>query len=431
MSLEWMSIILIGGLILLLAMGVEVAIAMGIMASIGLVFFVGQPLQQFAFSAWSIMNSFILTAMPLFIFMGAILGNTGIIRRLFTAADQLIGGLPGGVASSVIGANAIFGAMSGSSLAATATFGKIAFPEMERGGYNPRLALGSIVVGGTLSVLIPPSIILIAYGGWQEVSVVRLFMGALIPGIILALLLMLTVVVLVKLNPSLAPKPPKTNLREKLGAVINILPFLGVIVLVLGTIFGGIMTPTESGAMGAFLSIVLALGYRKMNFTVLKESMWTAIKVNAMIAFVMFTARGLGQVFAYIGLTEVFSVFMLELPFGKYGIFAIICIMYLIMGMFFDSFSMMVLTLPFVGPLIHGLGFNSVWFGVVYVVIAEIGLVTPPFGLNLFVLQGVVPKYDIMTIARGALPFLVPTLLMIVILTVFPELVLWLPSVLL
>jgi len=241
---------------------------------------------------------------------------------------------------------------------------------------------------------------------------------------------MLTVIVQVKLNPSLAPKPPKFTWGERLSAAKDIAPFVAVIALVLGTIFGGVMTPTEAASLGAFLSVVLALVYRKMTFTALKQSMWTAVKIMSMIAFVSITARVLGMVFQYIGLTETFSAFMLGLPFGKYGIFAVICIMYLILGMFFDAFAMLLLTLPFVAPLIFELGFDPIWFGVVYVVLAEIGLVTPPFGLNLFVLHGVVPHHGIMTIALGALPFLIPTLLLIVLLTAFPQLVLWLPSVL-
>jgi len=430
MSLELMSVTLLVGLVLLLAFGVEIFVAIGLVASLGLLLFVGQPIQQFAFSGWDLMNSFTMTAVPLFIFMGAIFANTGVIRTLFLGADKLIGNLPGGVACSVLGANAIFGAISGSSIAAAATFGKIAFPQMEESGYDPRLGLGSIAVGGTLSVLIPPSIILVVYGGWQEVSVAQLFAGGMIPGIILASFLVLTVVVQVKLNPSLAPQALKFTLRERLTALIEMLPFLAVIVIVLGVIFAGVMTPTESAAMGALLSIVLAVAYHRITFAAFKESMWTAVKITAMIAFVMFTARVLGQVFQYIGLTKAFSAFMVQLPFGRYGIFAIICVMYLIMGMFFDSFSMMVLTLPFVSPLISELGFSLIWFGVVFVILAEIGLVTPPFGLNLFVLHGVVPKHDIMTIVIGTLPFLLPMLAMVVILTAFPKLVLWLPGIL-
>jgi len=425
-----MSFILLGGLVFLLAFGVEVAAAMGIMAGIGLLLFVNQPLDYFATCAFHMMNSFTFTAIPLFVFMGAIFANTGTIGSLFRGAQKIVGNLPGSIASAVITANAVFGAMSGSSLAATATFGKICFPEMDKLGYNPRLALGSIAIAGTLSVLIPPSIILIAYGGYQDVSVGRLFAGGLIPGIILSLLLITTVVIQVKLNPSLAPVAPKLGMRERLTAFVDIAPFVGVIVLVLGTIFGGVMTPTEASALGAFLSIVLALAYRRMSFWALKESMWTAVTVTAMIAFVLFTARMLGQVFQYIGLTEAFSAFMIGLPLGKYGIFAIICVMYIILGCFFDAISMLVLTLPFVAPIIQSLGFHFVWFGVVYVVLAEIGLVTPPFGLNLFVLKGVVPKYEITTIFYGALPFLIPTAILVVLLVVFPELVLWFPSVL-
>ena len=430
MSLELMSLILVGGMLLLFALGLEIGIAIAVTASIGLIFFVGQPLGEFAYSAWGYMNSFTITAVPLFVFMGTIFASTGTISALFRGADRLLGVLPGGVACSVLGANAIFGAISGSSVAATATFGKIAYPEMENLGYHHRLSLGSIAAGGTLSVLIPPSVVFIYYGTWQEVSVARLFAAGLIPGIILALLLMLTVVVLVKLNPSLAPKAVKYTWKDRLIALREIAPFLLVIVLVLGVIFAGIMTPTEAAAMGAFLSIVLALAYRRMSFAALKESMWSAMKITAMLALVVFPASVLAKVFQYIGLTEAFSAFMVGLPLGKYGIFAVICIMYLILGMFFVSLAMIVLTLPFVAPIIFALGFDITWFGVIFVILAEIGMVTPPFGLNLFVLTSVVPKHGIVTIARSALPFLIPMLVAILLVTIFPQLALWLPGLL-
>lgn len=430
MSLELMSLILLGGLLLLLAFGVEIAPAMGIMAGLGLLLFVRQPWDYFPRAAFEIMNSFTFTAIPLFVFMGAIYSNTGIIGSLFQGAEKMFGTLPGSLASAVIVANAIFGAISGSSLAAVATFGKICFPEMEKAGYDAKLSLGSIAISGTLSVLIPPSVILIVYGGWQDVSVARLFAGGVIPGIILATLFILTVTIMVIRNPNLARTKPGFTLRERLRALFDLLPFLGVIVLVLGTIFGGIMTPTESASLGAFLSLVLAFLYRRMTFRALKESMWTAVTITSMIAFVLFTARMLGQVFQYIGLTEAFSDFMMGLPLSKYTLFAVICVMYLILGCFFDALSMLVLTLPFVAPIIKNLGFDLIWFGVTYVVLAEIGLVTPPYGLNLFVLKGVVPKYEITTIFLGTLPFLIPTLILVVLLVMFPELVLWFPSIL-
>jgi tripartite ATP-independent transporter DctM subunit len=203
-----------------------------------------------------------------------------------------------------------------------------------------------------------------------------------------------------------------------------------VIALILGTIFTGVMTPTESASLGAFLSIVLALLFRKMTYQALKESMLSAVNISAMIAFVLFTARMLGQVFQYIGLTEATSAFMMNMGLGKYATLAIICVLYLILGCFFDSLSMLVLTLPFVAPIVKNMGFDLIWFGVLYVVLAEIGLVTPPFGLNLFVLKGVVPKYEITYIFSGVLPFLIPTAILLILMVLFPEIVLWLPRML-
>ena len=431
MSLAVMSLILLGGLMVLLAFGVEIAPAMGIVAALGLIFFVGQPLDYFARAAFEIMNNFTFTAIPLFVFMGAIFSGTGIIGTLFRGSEKIFGNLPGSLASSVIVANSIFGAISGSSLAAVATFGKICFPEMKKAGYDAKLSLGAIAISGTLSVLIPPSVILIAYAGWQDVSVARLFAGGMVPGIILAALLVLTVTLMVIRKPSLAPTATTTStMRERGRALLDLLPFLGIIILVLGTIFSGVMTPTESAALGAALSLVMALIYRRLTFRTFLDSMWTAVTTTSMIAFVLFTARMLGQVFQFIGLTEAFSGFMLSLPLGKSAILFVICAMYVVLGCFFDALSMLVLTLPFVAPLINDLGFDKIWFGVLYVVLAEIGLVTPPYGLNLFVLNGVVPEYEITTIFMGTLPMLVPTLVLVLLVAFFPDLVLWLPGLL-
>jgi len=413
----------------LLAFGIEIAPAMGIVAGLGLIFFVNQPMDYFARAAFDIMNSFTFTAIPLFVFMGTIYATTGIVGGLFRGAEKMFGNVPGSLASAMIVANAIFGAISGSSLAAAATFGRICFPEMEKAGYDPKMSLGAIAISGTLSVLIPPSLIMIVYGGWQDVSVARLFAGGVVPGILLALFFIITVTILVLHNPRLAPKTTRQfTLKEKLTAIWDLLPFIVVITLVLGTTFTGIMTPTESASLGAFLSIVLALLFRQMTYKALKESMLSAVNISAMIAFVLFTARMLGQVFQYIGLTEATASFMTNLDLSKYTMLTIICILYLILGCFFDSLSMLVLTLPFVAPIVKNLGFDFIWFGVVYVVLAEIGLVTPPFGLNLFVLKGVVPKYEITYIFAGTVPFLIPTCILLVLMILFPDLVLWLPN---
>jgi tripartite ATP-independent transporter DctM subunit len=430
MSLELTAVILVGGLLVLLAIGTEIFLAFGILASIGLLFFAHQAQDELAWQSWNILNSFTLTAVPLFLFMGEVFANTGVVRYLFDGANKWLGGLPGGLGCSVVGANALFGAMCGSSVAAAAAFGKICFPEMERQGYQPKLALGILAISGTLSVLIPPSIILILYGAWQGESVARLFAGGVMPGILLSLLLMVTVIIMVLINPQLAPRPSKFSWKEKMSATVNLLPWIAVIALVLGFILGGIMTPTEAASLGAFLSLVLAASYRRLTLKAVKESFLGTVKVTTMVGLIISMAEALAFVVSDTGISKAVSDLVINLPFGRYGILAMIYIMYLILGCFFDSISMMVLTMPFVAPIISNLGFSLLWFGVTYIVLAEIGLVTPPFGLNLFVLRGVIPKYEVMTIAIGALPFLIPALITIVLMTIFPQLALWLPGVL-
>jgi C4-dicarboxylate transporter DctM subunit len=428
MSPALLTALLVGGLLILLALGVEIGVAMGVIASISLVWVLDKSLIQIAWTAWESLNSFILLAMPLFIFMGAVFAGSGAVGGLFKALDQWLGFLPGGLAAVVIAANAIFGAISGSSVAAAATFSLIAFPEMERRGYHPTLALGSIAVGGTLSVLVPPSLILIVYGSWENQSVARLFAAAMVPGLILAILLLLAVILWVKINPSLAPKVPGVSLREKIKAVKQILPWIGVVVVVLGSIFGGLMTPTEASALGASLSLVIAWGYGNLTYKLIEESVLTAVKVTAMIGLVIFSARLLSFTFQDMGVTERLSSRMLSLSMGKYGTMAFFVGLYLVLGMFFDSMAMMLLTLPFVMPVLTNLGFDPVWWGVTFVILAEIGLVTPPFGLNLFTIHGVLPRFQVTFIARSAMPLLGVMLLVVVLLIAFPELALWLPK---
>jgi tripartite ATP-independent transporter DctM subunit len=430
MGPEIVTIILIGGLLFLLALGLEIATAMGLMTLVAFVFFIDKPLIQIAWSAWESLNSFTLLAMPLFIFMGSVLAQSGGVQSLFEAIDKWIGFLPGGLASVVIASNAVFGAISGSSVAAAATFSVIAYPEMEKRGYDPRLAIGSIAVGGTLSVLIPPSLILIVYGSWENVSVARLFAAAIIPGVILSGLLVLTVAIWVKLHPGLAPSPPRFTWRERLRAVKQMLPWFGVVIVVMGSIFGGLMTPTEAAALGAILSLFVAWGYGNLRYELVKQSFLSAAKVTAMVGFLIFSARLLSFAFQDLGITERISSSVLNLNLGKYGIMVFLVILYLVLGMFFDSLAMMVLTLPFVMPILVKFGFDPVWWGVTFVILAEIGLITPPFGLNLFTVHGVLPRFSVGFIAKSSLPLLGTLLLMIGTLVAFPQLALWLPRVL-
>ncbi|MFM9981770.1 MAG: TRAP transporter large permease [Burkholderiales bacterium] len=427
MAPELITALLMGGLLVLLALGVEIGVAMGVMATAGLVFVVDKPLVQMAWTAWESLNSFTLVAMPLFIFMGAVFSGSGAVNLLFAALEKWLGWLPGGLASVVIAANGVFGAISGSSVAAAATFSMIAYPEMEKRGYDPKLSLGSIAVGGTLSVLVPPSLILIVYGSWENVSVARLFAAAIIPGVVLMLLLMLTVIVMVKLKPELAPRSQPASWSERMAAIKDMLPWLVVIVIVMGSIFGGLMTPTEASALGAIMALCIAWYYGSLSYAMVRDSLLSAIKITAMIAFIIFAARLLSFVFQDIGATARISSAVLDLNIGKYGIMACIVVLYLVLGMFFDSMAMMLLTLSFIMPVIVKLGYDPVWWGVTFVLLAEIGLVTPPFGLNLFTIHGVLPKFSVMYIARSSLPFLAVMILMVWILIFFPDLAMWLP----
>ena len=429
MSPEWITFLLIAGLLILLGLGVEIAVGMGIIACVSLLI-LDKPLIQIAWSAWESLNSFTLLAMPLFIFMGAVFSGSGAVQALFGALDKWVGFLPGGLASVVIAANAVFGAISGSSVAAAATFSLIAYPEMEKRNYAPKLSIGSIAVGGTLSVLVPPSLILIVYGSWENQSVARLFAAAMVPGLILSLLLLLTVIIWVKINPALAPRPPKFTWKERILAVKQLLPWLAVIITVMGSIFGGLMTPTEASALGAVLSLVVAWGYGNLSYQVVKNSFLTGVRVTAMIGFIIFAARLLSFGFQDMGVTQKMSSAILSLGLGKYGIMLFLVVLYLILGMFFDSMAMMLLTLPFVMPVLTNLGYDPIWWGVTFVVLAEIGLITPPFGLNLFTIHGVLPRFSVVFIAKSSLPLLGSMMIMVWLLIFFPKLALWLPKVL-
>ena len=424
------AVALLAGLLFLLLIGLEIAWSVGVIALIGLVFFVDQPVNQIAYTMWDSLNSFTLTALPLFVLMGSILGNTGVNEKLFSAINKWVGQLSGGLVISVICGNAVFAAMSGSAMAATATFGKIAFPAMKKRGYSPRFALGSIASGSVLAPLIPPSILLIIYGAWQGLSIVDLLAAGLVPGLMLMVLLLLTAFTMVKIWPSLAPTPFKATWAERGRALIEILPFVVVIVGVLGAIFGGFMTATEAGGLGAVLSMLLTLCYRRLTYRILMQSLLDTVKVTSFSLFIMAMATLISHVFNSAGVIPMIKDVVLGLDVGRYTILIGFFVMYLVMGMFFDSWSMLFLTFPFVMPIIIGLGFNPVWWGVIYVLAAEQSTITPPFGLVLFVMRSVVPEYPISTVVLGSLPYLIPIYINIILLIIFPDLVLWLPRLL-
>ena len=412
-------------LVVMLASGLEIALSLAIVAATGMVLFLQQslPLTNMARTAWAALDSFVYIAVPLFVFMGSILGNTGVAEKLFYAVEKWVGRLPGGLADTVIVGQAIFAAMSGSSLAATATFGKMAVPSMVARGYAPRLSLGAVAAGAILAPLIPPSILMIVYGAWQGVSIVRLFAAGVIPGFMLAALYVATIVIWVKIRPEIAPPAPPVSWTDRIMAIVRLLPFVALIVGVLGVIFGGVMTPSEASAMGAFLALVLSLAYRQLTMSVFQKSLLDAVKVTSFAFFILFGATVLSQLLNATGIIPMVRDFVIGLGLGRYGILALFLVMYLIMGCFFESWSMLFITFPLVMPIILASGISPVWWGVVYMMAGEQSLVTPPFGLGLFVLHNVLPQYSIWTIAAGSLPFLIPIYINIAILAAFPQLV--------
>ena len=425
-----MAVGLIVFMLLLLAMGLEIALVLGIVAAVGLLFFVDQSLSILARSAWDSLDSFVLTAVPLFVLMGSLIGNSGVAEYLFYAIEKWTGRLPGSLANAVIVGDAVFGAMCGSSLAATATFGKLVVPTMEQRHYDPALMLGAIATGAILVPLIPPSTLMIIYGAWQGVSIVALFAGGIIPGLILAVLFSIVIMIRVKLNPKLVPPAPQVTWRERLVALGHMMPFALVILGVLGVIFGGVMTPTEAAALGASLSLVLTLAYRRLTWSVLKASLSDAVMVTSFALFIMVMATVVAHVYNSAGIIVGVKDFVMSLGLGRHGILALFLVMYLIMGCFFDGWSMLFLTFPFVMPIIVESGINPIWWGVVYVMAGDQSNVTPPFGMGLFVLHSVAPQYPMSTIVRGALPLLAVIYVNIALLAAFPQLVLWLPSLL-
>ena len=429
-----MDMLVLGGvgiavlLAFLMLIGLEIGWSLGVAATVGLVFYVDQPLSILGDIAFSAVNSFTLTAMALFILMGSILGNTGINRKMFNAIEKWVGGLPGGLACAVIFGNAVFGAMCGSVIAATATFGKLAYPVMEEREYSPRLALGSIASGTILSPLIPPSLLLIIYGAWQGLSIVDLLSAGVVPGILLTVLLIITVLVWAKVNPESAPPVQQHTMQEKIGAIVDILPFVGLIAAVLGSIFSGIMTPTEASALGVLFSFLLTVYYKCMNWKIFKVCLMETVKVSAFSLMIMAMANVLTHVYNSAGIILMLKDVIMGLPVGRTGILLLLVGMYLVMGTFLGSWTMLFLTFPFVIPILEAMDVNLIWWGIIYVLAAEQSSLTPPFGLTLFVLKNVVPKHSIATIFMGCLPFLIPIYITVILLFFFPEIVMWLPN---
>ncbi len=378
---------------------------------------------------YAVASQYSYMVIPLFLLMGAFAGNSGLIENLYKTFDKWLRKFPGGLGAATIAACAGFAAVSGSAVATAAAMGSIAYPEMKKFNYSPRLATGTIAAGGTLGFLIPPSIGFVVYGMLVEESIGKLLIAGVFPGIALAATFIAIVVVQVRLNPDLAPSSPGTiSWKEKLAALKGVREILAVFLIVMGGIYLGWFSPTEAGATGATLLFFVALFKRKLTFNSLFASLQEAIRVSVMVLFLVAGATVFSYFLALSTIPAQLANWVVGLDVSRFVILGIILLVYLFLGCFIDAISMMVLTLPVIFPLVLGLGFDPVFFGVVCVLMMQVGLITPPMGLNLYTIAGSTKDVPLEDVFAGALPFVVPILIIVVLITIFPEIALYLPE---
>ena len=421
--------ILAVAILVFMLIGVRIAMALGVVGLFGLYVLLPKPqLLTVAERAWSSVNSFTLTAVPMFVAMSTLLMHSGVTTRMFDSLVRWFGRTPGGLAHASVGASAIFAAVSGSSVATAATLGRVACPDMIQRGYSAKLTYGVNAAGATLGIMIPPSIPMIIYGSTVGAPVNLLFIAGILPGLALAVLFMAAAFVWSTTVPGAAPRGQRYSMGEKLRSLVNVVPFVFVITAVLGSLYAGIATPTEAGALGAAMALVLCVAFRRFSWKMLYETAVETATVTAFIMLIVVGAAILSWVFDYLKVPRTLVETIKGADVAPWVIIAFISLVYVILGMFVESISMILMTLPVVYPVVMALGLDPIWFGIYLVTMVEVGLITPPVGMVLFVLRGVSGKVPLKDIAIGALPFVGIILLFVAIMFAFPGIIGWLPS---
>jgi len=416
-------------LLFLLAMSVPVAAVMGVLGMALDNFYSFMPLQRaMGEILWNSSSEYILIAVPLFVMLGEILLRAGIAERVYNAIAQWLSWLPGGLMHANIGACAMFAATSGSSVATAATIGTVAIPEIGKRGYSERLFLGTLAAGGTLGILIPPSINFIIYGLLTNTSVPRLYLAGFIPGALLASLFMAIVLVVCLLRPSAGGMPLKTSWTERFRTLPSLIPPLFIFMVVVGAIYMGIATPTEAASLGVAAAIVLSWWEGKLSIPMLRTVAEGTMRTTAMIMMIIIAAQFLNFVLAAIGITDTIAQTMENMGLGKITTMLVIVVFYLILGCFMETISMMILTTPFIFPIVIKMGWDPIWWGIVLTILIEAALITPPVGLNLYVVQGMRERGPVADVIWGSLPFVGAMLALILMLMAFPDIALWLPD---
>lgn len=435
MSAEIYGITSLAALVLLLALRIPIAVALGSVAMIGLYLVLGfDPMIGAAGNlTFDFVASWELSAIPLFIFMGAISSRSGLVASLYEVARIWLARIPGGLAVATNFSAAGFAATSGSSLATTAAMGELAIPEMLKAGYQPALSTAVVAASGTLGSLIPPSILLVVYGLIAEVSIGDLLLAGVVPGLLTALVYGVLIVIRCTINPELAPRDTETAaipLNERFRMLLGIWPLPVLVVAVVGTIYSGFATATEAAALGCLAALLIAFGMGRLSWKIMVESVKSTLHTSSMIFFIVLGAVLFSKFLAITGTPELIARTAGFAKDNPYLLFFVMSVIFLILGMFVDSLGMMLLSVPIFIPLVQATGFSLIWFGIFVVKWVEIGLITPPVGMNAFIVKGVVgDRVKLGTIFRGLLWFVGAEFIIVMVLTMFPKIVTFLPDV--
>ena len=425
----FITIFFISILLIFLGTGIWVALSMVGVSAIGMFLFTSRPVgDAMATTIWGTSSSWTLTALPLFVWMGEILFRTKLSENLFKGLAPWMSRLPGGLIHVNVVGCALFAAISGSSAATVATVGKMSIPELRKRNYPEKLLLGSLAGSGTLGLLIPPSIILIIYGVTVQESIAKLFIAGIIPGIMIAIFFMFYVIGWSILNKNIMPKVEETfSFSQKIKQSGQLIPIIVLIAAVIGSIYVGIATATEAASLGVVGALILSFFQKSLNKETFKLSLLGATKTSCMIAFILAGSAFLSLSMGFTGLPRNLAIWINEMNLSPYILIMVLTIFYIILGMFLDGISAVVLTMAIIEPMIRQAGFDMIWFGVFLVIVVEMAQITPPVGFNLFVLQGLANK-DMGFIARSAFPLFLLMILAVIIIVAFPQLALWLPE---
>ena len=425
----FLTIFFISILLFFLGSGVWVAISMIGVSAIGMTIFTSRPVgDAMATTIWGTSSSWTLTALPLFVWMGEILYRTKLSENLFEGLSPWMQKLPGGLIHVNVVGCALFAAISGSSAATVATVGKMSIPELRKRNYPEKILLGSLAGSGTLGLLIPPSIILIIYGVTVQESIAKLFIAGILPGIMIAIIFMFYVIIWSLINKNIMPKSIESfTFIEKFKKSKQLLPVIILILAVIGSIYTGIATATEAASLGVVGALILSYFQKSLTLKTFKESLLGATKTSCMIAFILAGSSFLSLAMGFTGLPRNLAIWIESMQLSPYLLIFVLMIFYIILGMFLDGISAVVLTMAIIEPMIRQAGFDMIWFGIFLVVVVEMAQITPPVGFNLFVLQGMANK-DMGYIARSAFPLFLLMILAVIVIIVFPEIALWLPD---